>query len=336
MIVTGDGLASNFKKLGEREEWRLFTLSYEQPEEKDEYATELSVSQVLSRSFDLARKSYLQLLPIFAGFGVLVALVSSYIREVTPPLVIPSNYASMTQTQELALAGEITKFLSYRIANYFVEWLILYFAAGIGVWKICQLLGQKKKLSFELPSRANFGVLASTFILTIILIEVSSFLFLVGLLICATMFYLSFPSAAVEGKFFGAALGRSRSLVSGKWGKTFLVFVGVQIIVFIGAEVVSIIVSLLTPSTIAAHVALNLVLALEFPFVSASMVVLYLSYRREEEIIAPQKPPSLYDDLKSQPMGSFAGQRFCSACGAQVRSDERFCHNCGAALSAQL
>lgn len=310
------------------------------PEQKslvdDEYSRDLSVPQIFGKSFDLARRSYLQLLPIFAGFGILVALVSTGIRAVTPPLVLPQNVSSLTQSQELALAGEVTRFLGYRIANYFVDWLILYFAAGIGVWKLSQILGEKKKLNFEMPSRANFGKFAGTLLLTIFAIELSSFLFFVGLLIFATMFYLSFPSAALEGKYFGSAMGRSRNLVSGKWGKTFVVFVGIQLIVYLGAYVVSTVVALLTPVSLAAHAALFFALGLEFPLVSASMMVLYLSYRRGHEQIL-QRPPSLYDNLTPQPMGNFAGgnRSFCTACGSPVSAEEKFCHNCGAALSTQ-
>jgi len=199
-----------------------------------------------------------------------------------------------------------------------------------------QILGQKKKLNFEPPAQANFGKFAGTLILTIFAIELSSFLFFVGLLIFATMFYLSFPSSAVEGKYFGSAMGRSRNLISGKWGKTFVVFVGTQLVVYLGAYVISTVVGLLTPNSLAAHAALFFVLALEFPFVSASMVVLYLSYRRGHEQIA-QRPPSLYDNMTPQPMGNFAttNRSFCAACGSPVSADEKFCHNCGAALSSQ-
>jgi hypothetical protein len=306
----------------------------EPEQQKDEYPSDLSIPQVFGKTFALMRQSYLQLLPIFAGFGVLVALISSYIRLVTPPLVLPTSVSSLTQEQELALAASVTRWLEFRIANYFVDWLILYLAAGIGVWKIYQILGQKKKLSFELPSKSNFGSFLATVILTIAIIELSTFLFFVGMLIFATMFYLSFPSAAAEGKFFSGAFGRSRNLISGKWGKTFVVFAGTQIIVYIGALVVSTVVGLLTPGTLPAHAALFLTLGLEFPFVSASMVVLYLSYRRGQEQILP-RPPSLYDNLTPQPMGPLGAKRFCSACGTQISMDEKFCHNCGAALSAQ-
>jgi hypothetical protein len=306
------------------------------PKEPDR---ELSVSEVFGRSLDLARRNYLQLLPIFVVFGILAALISTYIREITPPLILPSNVSSLTQAQALQLAGAVVRFLEIRTFNYFIEWLVLYFAAGLGVWKILQLMGQNQKLTFELP-KVDFVPLAVTILLTVVVIELSSLLLIVGLLIFATMFYLAFPVAAAEGKYFFSSLGRSRNLVSGKLGKTFLIFAGVQLFTYIAARVISTLVSLLPISSLVEHFALNFVLALEFPFVSASMVVLYLSYKSRQEWIV-QKPPSLYDNMTPQPMGNVTPanpgiRKFCSMCGVPISSEERFCHNCGAALSTQF
>ena len=166
----------------------------------------------------LARRYYLQLLPIFAGFGVLAALISSYVRAITPSLVIPTSVSNLTQTQTLQVAGALVRFLEIRTFNYFVEWLILYFAAGLGVWRIMQLMGQKQKLHFEL-AKTNFVPLTLSFVLTIIVVELGFILLAVGLLVFATMFYLSFPAAAAEGKYLFGSFGRSRNLVFGKAGQ---------------------------------------------------------------------------------------------------------------------
>ncbi len=315
---------------------KSFHLSYGDPE-ADESSRELGVGEIFGRSFDLARRHYLQLLPIFLGFGVLAALISTYIRAITPPLIIPTSVSNLTQTQALQVAGAVVRFLEIRTFNYFVAWLILYLAAGLGVWKILQLMSQKQKLHFEL-SKTGLAPVALSIVLTIIVVELGLFLLAVGLVVFSTMFYLSFPAAAAEGKYLFGSLGRSRNLVSGRIGKTFLVFLGVQLFVYIGARVFSTLVSLLPVSSLVVHAVLNFALALEFPFVSASMVVLYISYRGMQEWVAP-KPPSLYDNMTSQPMGSFQAaapvRKFCSACGAAIASDEKFCHNCGAALSTQ-
>jgi zinc ribbon protein len=305
------------------------------PTENDAPNRELTIGEVFIRSLDLARRNYLRLLPIFAGFGVFAALASTYIREITPPLIIPTNVANLTQAQALALFDSFAQFIGYRTLNYFVEWLLLYFAAGIGVWKIFQLLAKEKKLGFD-PPKVELVPLAVTIILTVFAIELSSFLLLVGLLVFGTLFYLAFPVAAAEEKYFFGALGKSRKLVSGKIGKTFLIFAGVQLFSYIAARVISTLVSLLPISSLAANAVLTFVLALEFPFVSASMVVVYLSYRSRQEWVI-QKPPSLYDNMTPQPMGTFATpappvRRFCSSCGSSISPDERFCHNCGRPL----
>jgi hypothetical protein len=302
------------------------------PPEEDEFGHELSVSEAFRKSVDLARRNYLQLLPVFLGFGVLAALFSASITAVTPTYTLPST-VNMTQSEALAAMGSIVRYVEYVAANYFVTWIVLYVAAGIGILRICVLLDRNQKLGFSLDKRASYASLAVTTILAVAIIEISG-LIIIGPLIFGTMLYLSLAACAVEGKSTLSALGRSRALVSGKWGKTFLVFIGVQIIIYIGATVVSDLIGLATTSSAVTTGVQNFVLALEFPLVSASMVVLYLSYRRGQEKLM-QRPPSLYDNMAPQPMGNFGSRNFCSACGVSVSSDEKFCHNCGAVLSTQ-
>jgi hypothetical protein len=313
----------------------------DEPSNKGEYSRELSLGESFSKSFDLARKNYLQLLPIFAGFGVLVAVLSTYITYVTPSYNLPTNVASLTQTQLLDAMGSVFRYLEYTAANFLVTWFILYLAAGIGVWKICQLLGKNQKLTFTPTNRINFVNLAITTLLAVAIIE-ASIIVIIGPLVFGTLLYLSLASSVIEGKSPLASFGRSRNLLSGKWGKTFLLIIGIQIIIYIVALLVSSIVGLLplsnSTSTLAVSAAQNFILALEFPLVSASMFVLYSSYS-QSQVRTMQRPPSLYDNMKPQPMGNFGQIRpqniaFCPSCGTSVAQDERFCHNCGRALSA--
>ncbi len=309
-------------------------LSYEQPEE-DEFGHELSVSESMRKSFDLAGKNYLQLLPLFAAFGVLAALVSGYITAITPTYTLPTSVSGLTQAEALAAMGSIVRYVEFVAANYFLTWFVLYFAAGIGVWRISKLLDEKQQLKITLANRVNYVNLAVTTLVAVAIIELSGLL-IVGPLVFGTMLYLCLAASVVEGKSLFDAFGRSRNLVSGKWGKTFLVFIGVQIIINIVASVVSDIVGQFTASGAIVTAVQNFVLALEFPLVSASMVVLYLSYRRGQEKLT-LRPPSLYDNMTPQPMGGFSAtpRSFCTACGSSVSNDEKFCHNCGAALSSQ-
>ena len=261
-----------------------------EPSNQGEYSRELSLGESFNKSFDLARKNYLQLLPIFAGFGVLVAVLSTYITYVTPSYNLPTNVASLTQTQLLDAMGSVFRYLEYTAANFLVTWFILYLAAGIGVWKICQTLGKNQKLTFTPANRINIVNLAVTTFLAVAIIE-SSIILIVGPLVFGTLLYLSLAASVIEGKSPLASFGRSRKLSSGKWVKTFLLIIGIQIIIYIVALLVSSIVGLLplsdSTSTLAVSAAQNFILALEFPLVSASMFVLYSSYNQSQVRAVP-------------------------------------------------
>jgi len=309
-------------------------LSYDSSSNQDEFARELSIGESFNKSFDLAGRNYLKLLPIFAVFGILAALVSGYVNSVTPALSLPTNASTLTPAQDLAALSVIVRYLEFVAANFFLTQVILYVAAGIGVWRICKSLGQKQDLHITLPDHINYVSLILTVLIAAAIIEIS-LIIIVGPLIFGTLFYLCLASCTIEGKSVFSSLGRSRQLVSGKWGKTFIIFVGIQVVVYIGSALISGIIGLFISSSVVTSIVQNFIMALEFPLVSASMVVLYFSFSRGHERLI-QKPPSLYDNMTPQPMGGFGKRSFCSACGAAVSGDEKFCHNCGATLATQF
>jgi hypothetical protein len=184
----------------------------------------------------------------------------------------------------------------------------------------------------------NYLGLAATTVLSVLIIEAGIFLLVVGALILGTMMYLTLPACALEKRYGFSAIGRSRQMVSGRWGKTFILLAGVQIIIAIFANLVGGIVGLAFSgelSTMTAVVTTNFFTALTFPLVSASMLVLYHSSRsRQEKVI--ERTPSPYDDMRPQPIAGFpiSPRTFCPKCGSSVTQEEKFCHNCGTQLQS--
>jgi hypothetical protein len=314
-------------------------LSSRSPDQED-YSRELSLGECFTKTFDLARRNYVRLLPLFASVGIVVAIISAYINYVTPAYTLPSNPASLGQSQLLASMTPALRAFGYFAASVFVSSLILYFAAGIGVWKICQQLDREQKLNFTFASKINYLNLALTTLLSVALVE-GSIIVLVGPLIFGTMLYFSLVASTIENKSPLSSLGRSLNLISHKWGKTFLVVIGIQIIVYLVSLLIGSVVGFLplsdSASSVAVNASQNFILALGFPLVSASMVVLYSSYT-QSQVRSVQRPPSLYDNMKPQPMGNFGQVRpqniaYCPSCGTSVAQDERFCHHCGRALT---
>jgi uncharacterized Tic20 family protein len=293
---------------------------------------ELSLEQLFSQTFSVMRKNYSRVLPIFAALGVVSTAISTYISYVTPSLSITS-LSNITSAQLGPVADKVGQILGLNLANFFLSWFLLYFAAGIGIWQ----MNRKSFASVEQQGRSmklNYFNLAVTTLLAVMIIEAGLFLILVGALIFGTILYLSLAACTLEGKPPFASLGRSRQLVSGRWFKTFALLISVQALVYLISSVLGDVVSelpLASPEGTLISVAVqNFAMALLFPMVSASMLVLYHS-RQQARTQVVKPPPSPYEYMKPEPFGVFSGvqRKYCPHCGTQLTLDEKYCHNCG-------
>lgn len=295
----------------------------------NEIDRELSLTEIFGKTYEIFRKNYAGVLPIFFAFGVISTILGSYISYITPS--VPANLSTLTSGDISSIAGIASKYIGYTLANYFVSWCILYFAAALGILRMNR--------SFEkAQSRPNYASLALTTFVSVAIIEAGIFLLVVGALIFATMLYLVLVAATVEGRQTSSAIGRSRQLISGNWAKTFLVLAGVQIAIAVIASLVGAFAGLPftgEASTMAGVIATNFATALLFPLVSASMLVVYYSNRRKGMEVE-KRVPSPYDGMKPQPISGFpiSHGAFCQSCGNSVTSEERFCHNCGTKLQS--
>ncbi|MGA2875287.1 MAG: zinc ribbon domain-containing protein [Nitrososphaerales archaeon] len=301
-------------------------------ENSNPLAHEMSLGELFQKSFGLLRQNYLKVLPIFVLLGIISAILSSAISYITPTASVPANVSSLSNGQLSSLFNSVSQYLGYTLANYLVSWCILYFAAALGVWRMNQILTHAGD-----QRGPNYTSLVVTVGLSAVIIEAGAFLFIIGALILGTMLYLVPVAATLEGKSTFDAMRRSRQLASGKWFKTFCLLAGIQIIIAIFSNLVGGFAGLPftgETSTMAAIVASNFITALSFPLVSASMLVLYYSNigRKPKESIP--RPPSLYDNMRSQPIPGFpvVHNDFCPKCNEVVTQEERYCHNCGSPL----
>lgn len=290
---------------------------------------ELSLTEIYGRTYELFKKTYASVLPIFIAFGILSTILGSYISYITPTL--PANLTVLTSGDISSIAGIASKYIGYTLANYFVSWCILYFAVALGILRMSRSLDNAQ-------SRPNYAALALTTLVSVVIIEAGIFVLVVGALVFATMLYLVLVAATVEGRSTSSAIGRSRQLVTGNWLKTFLVLAGVQIAIAVIANLVGTFAGLPftgETSTMAGVIGTDLATALLFPLVSASMLVVYHSNRRKS-VAVEKRVPSPYDDMKPQPISGFpiSHGAFCPLCRSSVTSEEKFCHNCGAKLQS--
>lgn len=290
---------------------------------------ELSLTEIFGKTYEIFKKNYLSVLPIFLAFGVVSTILASYISYVTPTPTVPTNLADLTNGDISSMAGIATKYIGYTLANYFVSWCILYFAVALGVLKMSRTFEKEQ-------SRPNYAALALTTVVSVVIIEAGIFLLIIGALVFATMLYLVLVAAAVEGRSTRSAIARSRQLVSGNWVKTFLTLAGIQIAVAVISSLIGGFAGLPfsgMASTMAGVIASNFATALLFPLVSASMLVVYYSNRRKGMEVE-KRVPSPYDGLRSRPISGFpiSHNSYCPSCGSSVTDEEKYCHNCGARL----
>lgn len=298
------------------------------------YDHELSLSELFSETFRVARANYRIVLPIFITFGIINALVNAGITLATPPIKTPSNLTSSSTSQLLAMESSLLSSAGFIVLGLVLTLFVLYFSAGIGVWKIDRALKTNVSGGCPLKGKNLLNLaLTTTIVLTVILL--SSILFIIPALFVATIFYLCLAASVLEDKGAFEALARSRSLVSKRWGKTFALLAGTGLIAFFSsffvATITSIALSGSTGSVVSSAVQ-GFVEALAFPLVSSSMIVLYYSYSLKD--IPHESHRSPYDYMRPEPLGSYffaenTPPRYCPQCGVRIFPEERYCHNCG-------
>ncbi|MHB8566460.1 MAG: zinc ribbon domain-containing protein [Nitrososphaerales archaeon] len=294
-----------------------------------EFDHEPRISELFSRSFELAWKNYAAVLPIFVAAGIANAVILTLISNATPSMAVPQNVQNLPSSQLLSLAGQTFTALGYLMSGFLVSWLILFFAAGVGVWKLHQKLGASEE-----PIKLNYTSLAGTVILSVIIMWLGLFLFVIGAIVFGIIFYLSLSASVLEKRSPLSAMGRSRQLVSKHWMRTFFIMGGAVAFAYLVSNLIGGVASFFIASTFLSNIVFSLVqnfiLALAFPVVSASMLLLYYASQTKQET-ATKAPPSPYDSMKPQPLWSPANlsPRFCRNCGFEVTLDEKFCHNCG-------
>src|SRR5579884_2250297 len=117
------------------------------------YDHELSLSELFSETFRLARANYRIILPIFITFGIINALVNAGITLATPSIKTPSNLTRSSTSQHLATETSLLSRACLIVCVLVLTLFILYFSACIGVCMIDR--GLKTYVSGGCPLRGK-------------------------------------------------------------------------------------------------------------------------------------------------------------------------------------
>ncbi len=281
---------------------------------------ELSIGEILSQSFSLYSVRFVDFfIPfLFAGLmnGIFNMVVNLYFPLPQPPVEYTSPEELMSW-----LGSFIAAVIVVATLIGIVSWIVSTIINGVAIKYSSDLL---EKGDANLSEGLNFTVtrlvsLLAVGVITGVMIIIGLICLIVPGIIIAIMFALVTPVIIIERLGALESLGRSRRLVSHRWGKTFVVLLLIYIIFGIISALAN---TALSPLGPASSIFTNLITAFIQPVLPIALTLLYYSTAAKEAQLAPTPyvPPA---PAPTTPL------KFCSQCGQQIPSEAKFCPHCG-------
>ena len=247
---------------------------------------ELSIGEILSQTFNLYSRNFVQYLIPFLAAGIVTGLVTIAVRSA---IVIPEAPVHPTSQQLLAW---FPTFLTATVTSLFlsgiVSWIANSITTGITIKFTSDMLerGQANlQTSFNFTLTKLLSLLAAS-IITGILIVLGFVALIVPGVILALMFSLVYPAIMLEGTGVLEGLSRSRVLVSNRWLKTFGLLLLLGIIVAIVNGVFELIAA---PFGVVSPLISGILTALITPIFAIAITLYY--YSMKARTLSPPPPP---------------------------------------------
>jgi len=282
---------------------------------------ELSLGEVISKTFEVYRQDFTKYFILFAVVEVIIGVATAVARQVITIPTLPINPTS----------GQVAHWLPGFIGAIILlvgSILIL----TVVFFPIAQ--GSSIKLASERIEKGQADLGESIKFAASRLIQIWALSIVVGIIvvlglialiipgiILTIMFSLSFPVLIIENKGVFSSMGRSRELVGHRWLKTFGTFLVFGIIIGIAAAIVS---AISGPFGIASPIVSGILSAFYQPLIPILLGVYY--YSNVARINPPQASQSF---IVPAPVAQ-AGMKFCPSCGTQLSATSMFCPKCGA------
>jgi hypothetical protein len=285
---------------------------------------ELSLGDVVSKTFDVYRRDFVKYFVLFAVVEVITGVVTTLARHA---FILPTLPANPTPQQFFSWPPGFFGALGLQVSLIFIVTIVFFpIAQGTAI-----------KLASEQIEKGRADIGASLSFATSKLIWIWALSIVVGIIvvlgfialivpgvILAIMFALAFPVLLIEKKGILESMGRSRQLVGNRWLKTFAVFIIFAIIFGIASAIVSAISGVFG---IAGPVVNGILSAFYQPLFPIVLTVYYYSNAAR---ISPLSGGQM-------PIGPAAtaleSAKFCPSCGAKLDLPVSFCPKCGARVS---
>ena len=286
---------------------------------------ELGIGEVLETTFSLYQRDFSKYFLLFAIVGVVIGVVTALARLVFVYPIPPVN--PTPQQFNNWILGRLAVLGAILLITFVVTIVFVPIAQG-GAIKMASDRIEKGQADLGAAIRLAASRLLGIWALSIIvgiLIVVGLIALIVPGIILGIMFSLAFPALIIENKGVSASMDRSRQLVGHRWGKSFVLYLVIGIIVAIASAIVSV---ASAPLGFASPVVSGLLSAFYEPLVPILLTVYF--YSNVARIAPPMAPPYMMDRMPGGPViTGQPGMKFCVGCGTQIASTAMFCPNCG-------
>lgn len=250
---------------------------------------ELSVGEIISQSFRLYLAKFFLFFPPFLVAGLITGIVSSAVLWHMPLPSPPSRDASLTMVTQWFWSF-ISTLITMAVLVGTVSVVINSITMGMVVKCTSDILEKNSsslKEGFYFAA-SKFVPLLGASIITSILIIVGLFLLYVPGIILMIMFSLVEPSIIIEQKGVFESLGRSRKLVSHRWGKTFILLLILGLILIAVSWITT---TITAPFGTTRFLIPSVVTSFVTPIFPIVTTLLYYSMVAREALQLPPPPP---------------------------------------------
>lgn len=280
---------------------------------------ELSLSEVVSKTFELYRNNFTK---YFALFFIVEAAVGVFDTLAYNAFLLPSRPANATPQQVLnwlpGYLGAATE-LGTVLAVVTLAFIPIAFGGSI---KMASEEIENRPVDLAAAARFTITKLLWMWALGLIVVIVVGLGFVALVIpgiILGIMFSLVFQALLIESTGVTGSLNRSRELVSHRWLKTFATYLVLGIIIVIAATIVSLISA---PFGGASRLINSVLSAFYYPIMPVATTVYFYSNRAR---ITPIQQTMMGPSVVPTP-----GTKFCPNCGTRLEVSAAFCSECGA------
>ncbi|HEV2138355.1 MAG TPA: hypothetical protein VGR53_05905 [Nitrososphaerales archaeon] len=279
---------------------------------------ELTIGEVISKTFDLYRRDFVKYLVVFLIVEVIIGILTTLVLRAA---LLPLLTANPTPQQTLS---SLSGFFGAFFALIVLVILISPIAIGSAIKMTSQAI-EKGQADLGASVRFTISKLVWLWALNFILWVIFTLGFIALIvpgIILAIMFSLAVPAILIENTGVLDGMGRSRKLVDHRWLKSFALYLLVGIFVVILAVILSFISA---PFGVVSGIVSNILSAFYLPLVPILLTVYY--YSNVARTSPPQSQPS---QVPMAPSAVVTPEtKFCPRCGTQMASWASVCPKCG-------